>query len=108
MPNRTETRRRGARSATKGLRQPEKVLYVWTLPAAGAGADFLSVIDANLASPTYGTKRTEFPQTVALVAKKEQRARRSARRGGPAVVILSGRNFITRHLLNINSATDDA
>ncbi len=41
----------------KGLRQPEKVLYVWTLPAGNStskGADFLSVIDANLASPTYG------------------------------------------------------
>src|SRR5215471_947368 len=41
----------------KGLRQPEKVLYVWTLPASNPGskgADFLSVIDANLASPTYG------------------------------------------------------
>jgi methanethiol oxidase len=38
----------------KGLRQPEKVIYVWTLPANGEGADFLSVIDTNLASPTYG------------------------------------------------------
>jgi selenium-binding protein 1 len=38
----------------KGLRQPEKILYVWTLPANTEGADFLSVIDANLASPTYG------------------------------------------------------
>jgi selenium-binding protein 1 len=38
----------------KGLRQPEKVLYLWTLPAGGEGADFLSVIDTNLASPTYG------------------------------------------------------
>jgi len=38
----------------KGLREPEKVLYLWTLPANGQGADFLSVIDVNLASPTYG------------------------------------------------------
>jgi selenium-binding protein 1 len=39
----------------KGLRQPEKVMYLWTLPAAGAGPDYLSVIDVNLASGTYGT-----------------------------------------------------
>jgi selenium-binding protein 1 len=38
----------------KGLRQPEKVMYLWTLPAGGQGADFLSVIDVNLASSTYG------------------------------------------------------
>jgi selenium-binding protein 1 len=38
----------------KGLRQPEKVMYLWTLPANGQGADYLSVIDVNLASPTYG------------------------------------------------------
>jgi selenium-binding protein 1 len=40
-----------------GLRQPEKVMYVWTLPALapGEGADFLSIIDVDLASPTYGT-----------------------------------------------------
>jgi methanethiol oxidase len=38
----------------KGLRQPEKVMYLWTLPAAGDGPDYLSVIDVNLASPTYG------------------------------------------------------
>jgi methanethiol oxidase len=38
----------------KGLREPEKVIYLWTLPANGEGADFLSVIDVNLASPTYG------------------------------------------------------
>ncbi|HET8575588.1 MAG TPA: selenium-binding protein SBP56-related protein [Methylomirabilota bacterium] len=37
----------------KGLRQPEKVMYVWTLPA-DQGSDYLSVIDVNLASPTYG------------------------------------------------------
>ncbi|MBV8574297.1 MAG: hypothetical protein JOZ58_04560 [Acetobacteraceae bacterium] len=39
----------------KGLRQPEKVMYLWTLPAGNnEGADFLAVIDVNLASPTYG------------------------------------------------------
>lgn len=38
----------------KGLRQAEKVMYLWTLPANGQGADYLSVIDLNLASPTYG------------------------------------------------------
>jgi methanethiol oxidase len=38
----------------KGLRQPEKVMYLWTLPADGQGSDFLSIIDVNLASPTYG------------------------------------------------------
>lgn len=32
---------------------PEKVMYLWTLPA-GEGSDYLSVIDVNLASPTYG------------------------------------------------------
>jgi methanethiol oxidase len=44
----------------KGLRQPEKVMYLWTLPA-GQGSDYLAVIDANLASPTYGKilKRVE-------------------------------------------------
>jgi methanethiol oxidase len=38
----------------KGLRQPEKVMYLWTLPADAQGSDFLSIIDVNLASPTYG------------------------------------------------------
>jgi methanethiol oxidase len=38
----------------KGLRQPEKVMYLWTLPADGQGSDFLSIIDVNLASSTYG------------------------------------------------------
>jgi selenium-binding protein 1 len=38
----------------KGLRQPEKVLYLWTLPAGEEGADYLSVIDVSLASLTYG------------------------------------------------------
>ena len=37
----------------KGLRQPEKVMYLWTQPV-GPGADYVSVIDVNLASPTYG------------------------------------------------------
>src|SRR6266571_8885372 len=37
----------------KSLRQPEKVMYLWTLPA-GTGPDYLSVVDVNLASPTYG------------------------------------------------------
>src|SRR5207249_916609 len=37
----------------KGLREPEKVMYLWTLPAK-EGPDYLSVIDVNLASPTYG------------------------------------------------------
>lgn len=41
----------------RGLRQPEKVLYAWTLPA-GEGPDFLSVIDVNLASPTFSTWST--------------------------------------------------
>ena len=39
----------------KGLRQPEKVMYLWTLPADGQGADYLTVIDVNLPSQTYGT-----------------------------------------------------
>ena len=39
----------------KGLRQPEKVLYLWSLPAeAGKGRDALLVIDTNIASSTYG------------------------------------------------------
>jgi selenium-binding protein 1 len=39
----------------KGLRQPEKVMYLWTLPATtGQGPDYLAVIDVSLASPTYG------------------------------------------------------
>src|SRR5688500_3902321 len=44
----------------KGLKDPEKVMYLWTLPA-GEGIDYLSVIDVNLASPTYGKvlKRVE-------------------------------------------------
>jgi len=37
----------------KSLKEPEKVMYLWTLPIA-QGSDYLSVIDANLASPTYG------------------------------------------------------
>jgi selenium-binding protein 1 len=37
----------------KALRDPEKVMYLWTLPA-GQGSDYLSVIDVNLASGSYG------------------------------------------------------
>ncbi|MEO6021542.1 MAG: selenium-binding protein SBP56-related protein, partial [Burkholderiales bacterium] len=40
----------------KGLTQPEKVMYLWALPATpGEGEDFLAVIDVNLASSTYGS-----------------------------------------------------
>jgi 56kDa selenium binding protein (SBP56) len=48
----------------KGLRQPEKVLYLWTLPV-GNRPDYLSVIDVNVASPTYGTilKKVEVGST---------------------------------------------
>jgi selenium-binding protein 1 len=39
----------------KALKEPEKVMYLWTLPAkANGGPDYLAVIDLNLASPTYG------------------------------------------------------
>ena len=39
----------------KGLKAPEKVMYLWTLPAmANGGPDYLAVIDVNLASSTYG------------------------------------------------------
>jgi len=38
----------------KGLREPEKVMYLWTLPADGRGSDYLTVIDVRLPSPTYG------------------------------------------------------
>lgn len=38
-----------------GLKQPEKVMYLWTLPATpNGGPDFLAVIDVKLASATYG------------------------------------------------------
>lgn len=37
----------------KTLKDPEKVMYLWTLPA-GEGSDYLAVIDVNLASATYG------------------------------------------------------
>lgn len=37
----------------KGRSGPEKVMYLWTLPA-GEGSDYLSVIDVNIASPSYG------------------------------------------------------
>jgi selenium-binding protein 1 len=40
----------------KTLSAPEKVMYVWVLPATAdtTAPDYLSVIDANLASATYG------------------------------------------------------
>jgi selenium-binding protein 1 len=39
----------------KGLKQPEKVMYLWSLPATpDGGPDFLAVIDVNLASANYG------------------------------------------------------
>jgi len=39
----------------KGLKTPEKVMYLWALPSTpGEGEDFLAVIDVSLASPTYG------------------------------------------------------
>jgi selenium-binding protein 1 len=39
----------------KGLRAPEKVMYLWGLPATpGEGEDFLAVIDVHLPSSTYG------------------------------------------------------
>jgi methanethiol oxidase len=39
----------------KALKAPEKVMYLWALPATpGEAPDFLAVIDVNLASPTYG------------------------------------------------------
>lgn len=48
----------------KGLRQPEKVMYLWTLPS-GQGSDYLSVIDVNIASLTYGKllKKVEVGST---------------------------------------------
>jgi selenium-binding protein 1 len=44
----------------KALKDPEKVMYLWTLPV-GQGSDYLSVIDVNIASATYGKilKRVE-------------------------------------------------
>ncbi len=38
----------------RALRSPEQVMYLWTLPAS-EGHDFLSVIDVNVASATYGS-----------------------------------------------------
>lgn len=48
----------------KGLKQPEKVLYVWTLPV-GEGRDYLALIDVNPASATYGRllKKVEVGST---------------------------------------------
>ena len=46
----------------KALKQPEKVMYLWALPAtAGEGEDFLAVIDVSLASPTYGKILKKIP-----------------------------------------------
>jgi len=46
----------------KSLKQPEKVMYLWALPAApGGGEDFLAVIDVNLPSPTYGRVIKKIP-----------------------------------------------
>lgn len=46
----------------KALKQPEKVMYLWALPAsAGAGEDFLAVIDVSLASATYGKILKKIP-----------------------------------------------
>ena len=44
----------------KALKQPEKVMYLWALPA-GTGEDFLAVIDVSLASPTYGKILKKIP-----------------------------------------------
>jgi selenium-binding protein 1 len=38
----------------KGLRQREKVMYLWALPKETGGEDFLAVIDVDVASPAYG------------------------------------------------------
>ena len=46
----------------KALKQPEKVMYLWALPATvGEGEDFLAVIDVSLASPTYGKILQKIP-----------------------------------------------
>ena len=46
----------------KALKQPEKVMYLWALPATvGEGEDFLAVIDVSLASPTYGKILKKIP-----------------------------------------------
>jgi selenium-binding protein 1 len=46
----------------KGLKQPEKVMYLWALPSTpGEGEDFLAVIDVNLASATYGKILKKIP-----------------------------------------------
>lgn len=50
----------------KALKTPEKVMYLWTLPASlDSGPDYLAVIDVNLASPTYGKvlKKAEVGST---------------------------------------------
>jgi selenium-binding protein 1 len=46
----------------KALKQPEKVMYLWALPATpGQGEDFLAVIDVSLPSPTYGKIIKKIP-----------------------------------------------
>src|SRR6267143_7008145 len=46
----------------KSLSKPEKVMYLWALPATpGQGEDFLAVIDVNLASATYGKILKKIP-----------------------------------------------
>ena len=45
----------------KALRQPEKALYLWTLSADPQRPDYLSVIDVNIASRTYGKILEKVP-----------------------------------------------
>jgi selenium-binding protein 1 len=46
----------------KALKQPEKAMYLWALPATpGQGEDFLAVIDVSLPSPTYGKVIKKIP-----------------------------------------------
>ena len=46
----------------KSLKQPEKVMYLWALPATpGQGPDFLAVIDVNLASRDLRQDPEESP-----------------------------------------------
>jgi selenium-binding protein 1 len=46
----------------KALKQPEKVMYLWALPAKGMkGNDFLAVIDVDIASASYGKILKKVP-----------------------------------------------
>ena len=46
----------------KALKEPEKVMYLWALPAKGVqGNDFLAVIDVDIASATYGKILNKIP-----------------------------------------------